>query len=194
MRKSKFRKRTTCETQYVRRTLTIEYVACLLMLLLCLKRSLTMADADMADMVDKVLAAAETSPDELEAAAKAIGMNSEALLAMAQFSRSQSEAAEKSAHKVQLSSSMRRVLMAPARKVGGKSEDFDRRLRVTSWNQFRKTEQYSSQRAALAADITALIEKYAEAGEACVENTRILINTGVVELRGKDRKADEDDE
>ncbi len=35
--------------------------------------------------------------------------------------------------------------------------------------------------------------EFAEEGENAVENTRILVEQGVVELRGKDRKTEDDD-
>ncbi len=147
-------------------------------------------NADMADMAEKILAASESSPEALKAAAEAIGMTPEALLAMAEYNISQSEADAKRVAKIQKQSSMRRVLLAPASKKGG---DLERRMRVTTWNQVRKTEQYAGLRARLSAAIELLIAEFAEEGENAVENTRILVEQGVVELRGKDRKTEDDD-
>lgn len=150
-----------------------------------------MADTQMADMAQKILAASESDPEALKAAAEAIHMTPEALLAMAEFNISQDEADTKRVAKIQKQSAMRRILIAPAARKGG---DHERRLRVTAWNQVRKTEQYASLRARLSASIELLIAEFAEEGENAVANTRVLVEQGVVELRGKDRKADEDDE
>ncbi|KKN78702.1 hypothetical protein LCGC14_0347690 [marine sediment metagenome] len=146
---------------------------------------------DMADMAEKVLAAQESDPEALQAAAEAIHMTPDALVAMAQYSISTKEADEKRIAQIQKQSAMRRVLIAPAAKAGG---DHERRLRVTTWNQVRKTEQYTGLRARLSAAIELLVVEFAEEGENAVANTRILVEQGVVELRGKDRKTDEDDE
>ncbi len=146
---------------------------------------------DMADMAQKILEASESSPEALKAAAEAIGMTPEALLAMAEFNISQEEADTKRVAKIQKQSSMRRVLIAPAAKKGG---DYERRLRVTTWNQVRKTEQYASLRARLSAAIELLIAEFGAEGESAVETTRVLVESGVVELRGKDRKSEDDDE
>ena len=146
---------------------------------------------DMNAIAEKVLAASE---EDIEKMAEALdtGITAGELKALANFQQSKQAEEAKSAHNKQLFGSMRRIFITPALKAGG---DQERRLRVTAWSQFRRTDQYKLLRAELQSETELLIAKFAIRGEEVVENTRVLVEQGVVELRGKDRKStDEDDD